>query len=515
MAKIILLAMFQFVMISFMCASASASAAISWCSQTPNPEPCEYFLTQNPKYDISSIHEKPDFLKMSLQIALDRSIHVLSGLQQLGPKCCSARERAAWADCVKFYEKTSHELNKTVDTTADMQRRLTVALTNLETCKDGFADFGIQDYFTVFPILSNNVSLLLSNTLALSSTSDDSMSISPVSDGEGFPEWVPSADLELLQSSTPGADVVVAQDGSGDFTTVGEAVAAAANRSGSGRYVMYVKAGTYKENVEIGEKLVNVMLLGDGIGRTIITGSRSNSTGYTTFNSPTVAVEGAGFIGRGITFQNTAGPENGQAVALRSDSEHSVFYQCSFEGYQDTLYVHARNQFYRNCDIYGTVDFIFGNAAVVLQNCNIYLHYHKSNTITAQSRTEATQKTGIIIHNSRVTAAPDLQPVQGSVKSYLGRPWKKYSRTVFMKTELDSLIDPAGWLPWDGTVGLDTLYYAEYANTGPGSSTANRVNWTNYHVITSPSVAAQFTPGNFIDANSWLPATNVPFTPGL
>ena len=88
----------------------------------------------------------------------------------------------------------------------------------------------------------------------------------------------------------PWADVVVAQDGSGDFTTVGEAVAAAANRSGSGRYVMYVKAGTYKENVEIGEKLVNVMLLGDGIGRTIITGSRSNSTGYTTFNSPTVGM---------------------------------------------------------------------------------------------------------------------------------------------------------------------------------------------------------------------------------
>ena len=194
-----------------------------------------------------------------------------------------------------------------------------------------------------------------------------------------------------------------------------------------------------------------------------------------------------------------------------------MFYQCSFEGYQDTLFVNHQRQFYRNCDIYGTVDFIFGDAAVVLQNCNIYLRNppNKINTITAHGRKESTQKTDIIIHNCNVTAAPDLRPVQGSVKSYLGRPWKVYSRTVFMKTELDSLIDPAGWLPWDGDLGLNTLYYAEYANTGPGSSTANRVNWTNYHVITSPSVAAQFTPGNFIDANSWLPATNVPFTPGL
>ncbi|XP_042056414.1 pectinesterase 2-like [Salvia splendens] len=522
MAKIILLVLFQFAIISFTCAKASCSAPISWCSQTPNPEPCEYFLTQNPKlYDVSSIHEKPDFLKVSLQMALDRCIHVQSGLQQLGPKCRSARERAAWADCVDLYGKAIRFLNKTTDnkcTADDKQTWLSAALTNMETCIDGFGDMGIQDYYTVFPILANNVSLLVSNTLALNnegSTSDDSMSMSPMSYEEGFPGWVPSGDLELLQSSIPRADLVVAQDGSGNFKTVGDAVAAAP--SGSSRYVIYVKAGTYVENVEIGENLVNIMLLGDGIGRTIITGNRSNVTGFTTTKSATVGVAGYGFIGRSITFRNTAGPENQQAVALRSDADHSVFYQCSFEGYQDTLYVNHQRQFYRNCDIYGTVDFIFGNAAAVLQNCNIYLRDppHKINTITAQGRTDPNVKTGIIIHNCRVTAAPDLRSVQGSVKSYLGRPWKVYSRTVFMKTELDSLIDPAGWLPWDGNLGLNTLYYAEYANTGPGSSTANRVNWTGYHVITSPSVAAQFAPGNFIDANSWLPATNVPFTPGF
>jgi len=103
----------------------------------------------------------------------------------------------------------------------------------------------------------------------------------------------------------------------------------------------------------------------------------------------------------------------------------------------------------------------------------------------------------------------------GSVKTYLGRPWKEYSRTVFMKTFLDGSIDKAGWMPWSGDFALKTLYYGEYMNTGPGSSTAGRVKWAGYHVITSASVASQFTVGKFISGDSWLPSTGVPFTSGL
>ncbi|XP_065618191.1 pectinesterase 2 [Quercus suber] len=229
------------------------------------------------------------------------------------------------------------------------------------------------------------------------------------------------------------------------------------------------------------------------------------------------AVVGDGFIAQDITIRNTAGAANQQAVALRSGSDLSVFYRCSLEGYQDTLYVHSQRQFYRECDIYGTVDFIFGNAAVVLQNCNIYARYppNKTNTLTAQGRTDPNQNTGISIHDCTVKAASDLMASQNSVTTYLGRPWKEYSRTVFMKTYLDSLIAPAGWMEWSGNFALNTLYYGEYANTGPGSSTANRVNWSGYHVITSASVASQYTVANFISGGSWLPATNVPYTADL
>lgn len=229
------------------------------------------------------------------------------------------------------------------------------------------------------------------------------------------------------------------------------------------------------------------------------------------------AVVGDGFIGKGITIRNTAGGKNHQAVALRSGSDLSVFYQCSFEGYQDTLYVHSDRQFYRECDIYGTVDFIFGNAAVVIQNCNIRPRRPPAgtNTITAQGRTDPNQNTGIVIHNCRVTPADELKSVLSSTKTYLGRPWKAYSRTIFMKTFLDGFIKPEGWMEWSGSFALKTLYYGEYANTGSGSGTGGRVKWGGYHVLTTAASVSKFTVGNFIAGSSWLPNTNVPFTSGL
>ncbi|XVF22737.1 hypothetical protein REPUB_Repub12eG0196500 [Reevesia pubescens] len=487
----------------------------SWCSKTPNPIPCEYFLSHDSK--TTTIKDEPDFLKISMQLALDRATRAHSNTYSLGSKCRNEREKAAWADCVKLYELTILRLNKTVDSSTklnkdDAQTWLSTALTNLETCRTGFIELTVQDY--LLPMMSNNVSKLISNTLALNKAPYKEPTYK-----DGFPTWVKPGDRKLLQSSSPAsqANIVVAQDGSGNYKTINDAISAASKRSGSGRYVIYVKAGTYRENVEIGSKLKNIMLVGDGIGKTIITGSESVGGGSTTFNSATVAAVGDGFIARDITFRNTAGPNNHQAVALRSGSDLSVFYKCSFEGYQDTLYVHSERQFYRECDIYGTVDFIFGNAAVVFQNCNIYARNppNRTNTVTAQGRTDPNQNTGIIIHNSRVTAASDLRAVQSSVKTYLGRPWKQYSRTVFMKTFLDSLINPAGWMEWDGNFALNTLYYAEYMNTGPGSSTSNRVKWGGYRVLTSASEASSFTVGNFLAGNSWLPATGVPFTSGL
>lgn len=219
-----------------------------------------------------------------------------------------------------------------------------------------------------------------------------------------------------------------------------------------------------------------------------------------------------------ITFRNTAGAIKHQAVAVRNGADLSTFYRCSFEGYQDTLYTHSLRQFYRECDIYGTVDFIFGNAAALFQNCNIYPRLPmpgQFNPITAQGRTDPNQNTGISIHNCTIRAADDLASSNSTTQTYLGRPWKEYSRTVYMQSFMDSLINTVGWREWDGNFALSTLYYAEYNNTGPGSDTTNRVTWPGYHVITNATDAGNFTVSNFLLGDNWLPQTAVPYSGGL
>lgn len=167
---------------------------------------------------------------------------------------------------------------------------------------------------------------------------------------------------------------MVAQDGSGNHKTINEAMVALGRmgKSRPERAVIYVKSGVYNEKVEIQREMKNLIFIGDGIDKTVVTGNRNVQDGATTFNSATFGVSGDGFWARDMTFENTAGPHKHQAVALRVGSDLSVFYRCSFRGYQDTLLVHSLRQFYRNCHVYGTIDFIFGDVAAVFQNCDIF-----------------------------------------------------------------------------------------------------------------------------------------------
>ncbi|KAG7614867.1 putative pectinesterase/pectinesterase inhibitor 41 [Arabidopsis thaliana] len=313
--------------------------------------------------------------------------------------------------------------------------------------------------------------------------------------------------------------VTVNQNGTGNFTTITEAVNSAPNKTDgtAGYFVIYVTSGVYEENVVIAKNKRYLMMIGDGINRTVVTGNRNVVDGWTTFNSATFAVTSPNFVAVNMTFRNTAGPEKHQAVAMRSSADLSIFYSCSFEAYQDTLYTHSLRQFYRECDIYGTVDFIFGNAAVVFQDCNLYPRQpmqNQFNAITAQGRTDPNQNTGISIHNCTIKPADDLVSSNYTVKTYLGRPWKEYSRTVFMQSYIDEVVEPVGWREWNGDFALSTLYYAEYNNTGSGSSTTDRVVWPGYHVINSTD-ANNFTVENFLLGDGWMVQSGVPYISGL
>ncbi|XP_039004163.1 probable pectinesterase/pectinesterase inhibitor 36 [Hibiscus syriacus] len=336
-------------------------------------------------------------------------------------------------------------------------------------------------------------------------------------DGVVEQEAMPRAEFnrggKLLASWNPEtskADIVVSRDGSDTHKIINETVVVVARMGNSRRQrvIIHVKAGVYNEKVDIDKNLKNIMFVGDGMDRTIVTGNRNIPDGSTTYGSATFGVSGDGFWARDITFENTAGQYKHQAVVFRVSSGHSVFYRCSFKGYQDTLFVHSLRQFYRDCHIYGTIDFIFGDASAVLQNYDILVKKpidHQSNMLTAQGKEDPNENTGISIVESRVRSASDLEPVKHLFKSYLGRPWKKYSRTVFMKTDLDSLIHPEGWDEWSGTFALSTLYYGEYMNTGSGASTGNRIKWPGFHVFNSSRrLLLSLPPGSYRESIGFL-----------
>ncbi|KAJ6327859.1 hypothetical protein OIU77_028015 [Salix suchowensis] len=334
---------------------------------------------------------------------------------------------------------------------------------------------------------------------------------------EGWPGWLSVTDRRLFQSSLLTPDVVVAADGSGKYRTVSAAVAAAPKHS-SQRYIIKIKAGVYRENVEVPSEKTNIVFLGYGRKKTIITASRNAVDGGTTYHSATVAVLGQGFLARDITFQNTAGASKYQAVALRVESDLAAFYKCGMLAHQNTLHVHSKRQFFISCYIAGTVDFIFGNSAAVFQDCDI--HARRPNpgqtiTITAQGRSDPNQNTGIVIQKSRIGATSDLQLVRSNFSAYLGRPWKEYSRTVIMQSSISDVISPAGWHEWKGTFALNSLYFAEYENSRAGAGTSGRVPWKGYKVITDATEAQAFTARNFITGSSWLKSTTFPFSLGL
>ncbi|KAL0299393.1 UNVERIFIED_CONTAM: Pectinesterase 2 [Sesamum radiatum] len=457
-------------------------------------------------------------LNMAVDAAMNRALETLSHIKLLDLKSQNVREKAALFDCWKFYEFTINQLNQTLNpslksTSLDVQTWLSAALTNLGNCKTSITELNVRNS-VVLEFLSDDVSELISNSLAINAEIMEKNV-----NQKSLPSWLPQGNSKIFMLSENTANLVVAQDGSGNFRTIKQALDAASKRRNSSRIVIHIKQGKYQEYLEISLNMKNIMLVGDGMGKTIITGSKSFASGYTTLQSSTVKVMGDGFVARDITFSNTAGAESGQAVALFSSSDFSAFYRCAFEGYQDTLWASSNRQLFRECHIYGTIDFIFGNAAVVIQNSFIYARKPKrgqSVVITAQGRTDPNQKTGISIINCKVQAGPDLRPVLRQYKVYLGRPWMKYSRTIYLKSFLDSLINPSGWMDWNTDYSREnTVYYGEYGNYGPGSSTKGRVKWPGYRVITSAIEAKQFSVAKFIDGKAWLPETGVPFSAGL
>ncbi|KAL3353492.1 hypothetical protein AABB24_018291 [Solanum stoloniferum] len=313
-------------------------------------------------------------------------------------------------------------------------------------------------------------------------------------------------------------NVTVCKDGGCDYRMVQEAVNATPNNLGPGKFVIRIKTGLYDEIVRVPLEKRNVVFLGDGMGKTVISGSLSVGLipGMSTYESATVGVSGDGFMASGLTIQNTAGIGAGQAVAFRSDSDHSVIENCEFLGNQDTLYTQSLRQYYQSCRVQGNVDFIFGNAAAFFQDCEILVtprvlnpEKGETNAVTAHGRLDPGQSTGFVFQNCSINGTKEYMNLYHSNpnlhKNYLGRPWKEYSRTVFLNCNLEVLIRPEGWMPWSGEFALATLYYGEFKSSGDGGNVTGRVPWSNQ--IPGEHVES-YSIKNFIQGDKWIPPSS-------
>ncbi|XP_076913403.1 putative pectinesterase/pectinesterase inhibitor 12 [Bidens hawaiensis] len=510
----------------------SKSLATSVCQSTPYPDAC---LKISVSIDINNINVD-NILLQSLKAAISEALKVLSLLDIN----ITEKHKGTIQDCNELHQITLASLNKSLTRLtnpkmlklADVNAFLTAAVTNKNTCLEGLQSAsGPQKPLLVASIIASYQHV--SNCLSLLSAISCSTDIMITNDDKGM-TWLSKRDHKIFHNQDDNDNdndydydydynnydantLTVALDGSGNFTSITDAINFAPNNSVE-RVIIYIKEGSYEENVDIPSYKTNMVLLGDGSDTTIITGNRSVVDGWTTFKSATIAVSGEGFLARDIGFHNLAGAEKHQAVALRVNADLAAVYRCTISSYQDTLYVHSFRQFYRECDIYGTIDYVFGNAAAVFQGCNLISRMPmlgQFTVISAHSRDSPDQQTGISFQNCSILATEDLRNSTTTVKSYLGRPWRPYSRTVIIESYIDDLIDPGGWIHWsEDEEGLDTLYYGEYANVGPGSNVDGRVTWPGYHIMDYYE-AYNFSVSEFITGQEWLDSTSFPYDDGV
>ncbi|XP_047061946.1 pectinesterase QRT1-like [Lolium rigidum] len=302
--------------------------------------------------------------------------------------------------------------------------------------------------------------------------------------------------------SDPLFDDLDPLDGTGHSRTVQGAVDMVP--AGNTRRVkILVKPGVYREKVTVPITKPFVSLIGMGTGRTVITwnarASDIDPSGHQvgTFLSASVAVEADYFCASHITFENSApaappGAVGQQAVALRLSGDKTMLYRCRILGTQDTLFDNIGRHYLFNCDIQGSIDFIFGNARSLYQGCRLHAVATSYGAIAASQRSSPSEESGFSFVGCRLT---------GSGMLYLGRAWGKYARVVYSYCDLSGIVVPQGWSDWGDHTRTKTVLFGEYNCKGPGASSRQRVPWSR---ALTYDEARPFLGRDFINGEQWL-----------
>lgn len=280
-------------------------------------------------------------------------------------------------------------------------------------------------------------------------------------------------DVGDLPAEDDGTDrydlLVVDRDGDGDYETIQGAVDGSKSFPPE-RVTILVTEGVYEERVTIHEWNPAIELVGEPGAETVLAAEESfGEVGRgrnSTFHTGTLKVAGNDFYARNLTVRNIAGPEKGQAIALHTEADRIAFEHCRFEGAQDTVYAagEGARQYFRDCYVDGTTDFVFGGATAVFEDCQI--HAKADSYVTAASTAE-TERYGYVFRDCELTAAEEVSEV------FLGRPWRNFARTAFVECELGAHVRPEGWHNWGRESAEANTVYAEYGNTGPGAVAAD------------------------------------------
>ncbi|MGA3067572.1 MAG: pectinesterase family protein [Tepidisphaeraceae bacterium] len=320
--------------------------------------------------------------------------------------------------------------------------------------------------------------------------------------------------------------IVVAADGTGQFTTVQSAIDSINVKT---PVEIHIKPGTYKESIVFPRALPPTRIWGDDAATTVLTFNRqANQLGpdgkkIGTFRTASVVVQANDFEADQITFENSTPRDISQALAISCVGDRQIYRHCRFLGWQDTIYTNggpgpgplttapslpaatepvpvvppANRLYFEDSYIEGGVDFIFGNSTAVFNRCEI--HSKRKGYLTAASTTRGVLY-GYVFMNCKLTAEPDVK--DGSV--YLGRPWRGYANVTYLNCIMGPQISPAGWSIWKSAPErIFTVLYNEYNSTGPGASPSTRVKWS--HQLTAAQAAAITIPAVLAGDDNWDP----------